>query len=50
MKYRATIAVFREMYERQMIAKFDTHFYVATLHAYPDTAKQAQKPSPKPKA
>ena len=30
-------AAFREKYERQMIEKFDTHFYVGTLHAYPDT-------------
>jgi hypothetical protein len=30
-------AKFREKYERQMIEKNDTHFYVGTLHQYPGT-------------
>jgi hypothetical protein len=28
---------FREKYERDMIEKYDTHFYVGTVHRYPDT-------------
>lgn len=28
--------VFRERYERDMIEKFDTHFYVGTIHQYPN--------------
>jgi hypothetical protein len=30
-------AAFRNRYEREMIERFDTHFYVGTLHQYPDT-------------
>ena len=29
-------AAFRHRYEKEMIEKFDTHFYVGTLHQYPD--------------
>jgi hypothetical protein len=28
---------FRNRYEKEMIKRFDTHFYVGTLHQYPDT-------------
>jgi len=30
-------AAFREKYEKQMIEKFDTHFYVGTMHGHPKT-------------
>jgi len=30
-------APFRQRYEREMIEKYDTHFYVGTLHQYPST-------------
>ncbi|MBF6570214.1 MAG: hypothetical protein IVW54_15190 [Candidatus Binataceae bacterium] len=30
-------APFRKRYEQEMIQRFDTHFYVGTLHQYPDT-------------
>jgi hypothetical protein len=29
-------AVFRQRYEREMIEKFDTHFFVGTVHKHPD--------------
>ena len=28
-------AKFREKYEREMIERFDTHFYVGTVHKHP---------------
>jgi hypothetical protein len=28
---------FRERYERDMISRFDTHFYVGTMHQHPET-------------
>ena len=30
-------APFRQRYEREMIDKYETHFYVGTLHQYPNT-------------
>jgi hypothetical protein len=30
-------AKFRQRYEKEMIEKFDTHFYVGTIHQYPST-------------
>ena len=30
-------AAFKKRYEKEMIERFDTHFYVGTLHQYPDT-------------
>jgi hypothetical protein len=30
-------AAFKKRYEKEMIGRFDTHFYVGTLHQYPDT-------------